>query len=336
MGSDSDYECERTAARTRILDAMVFQTGERGFSRTTVSEVCARARVSPNTFYELFDGLQDCFVAVMQDGHRRARTLVCEAFEGPERWQDGLRVALASLLGLFDEEPLLARVWFVESLAAGSWALECRERQIRGLTELIVARWPTPEGVWVNPLAAAAVMESVLGIIQTRLLTGSEEPLVGLLGPLMGLIAAIYIDGRAAVEEMERGDASARAALAARKARANGAIGAGVEVPRALRDPRAHRARECLLYLAKHPGASNREAARALGIIGAGQISRLLSRLCALGLLDKHRGAPGRPNAWSPTPFGIQVAGALDSHSRDHRSEIPEAAALSVCSSNIR
>ena len=85
-----------------------------------------------------------------------------------------------------------------------------------------------------------------------------------------------------------------------------------VAVPGALRDPRAHRARECLLHVAGNPGVSNRELASALGIGHPAQISRLLMRLAALGLLEKQRALPGGPNAWWLTHYGREVSRALE------------------------
>ncbi len=73
--------------------------------------------------------------------------LMSQAFADQDDWREGIRGALESLLMFFDEQPLLARVWLVESLAAGSWALERRERHVRALTRMIVTRWPLPPGV---------------------------------------------------------------------------------------------------------------------------------------------------------------------------------------------
>lgn len=84
-----------------------------------------------------------------------------------------------------------------------------------------------------------------------------------------------------------------------------------VAVPGTLRDPRAHRARECLLHVVGNPGVSNHELARALGIGHPAQISRLLTRLAALGLLEKQRTLPGGPNAWWLTDYGRRVSRAL-------------------------
>lgn len=88
---------------------MVEVVAERGFARATVKSVTARAGVSSRTFYERFDGLEDCFAAVIDLGVERARGLIMEAFAREDDWRDGVRAALASLLVFFDSEPLLAR-----------------------------------------------------------------------------------------------------------------------------------------------------------------------------------------------------------------------------------
>jgi AcrR family transcriptional regulator len=303
-------------ARARILDAMVLTVAERGFAGATITAVCARARVSRATFYDSFDGLRDCFVAVIDDGYRRARALITEAFAEECEWRAGVRAALGALLAFFDDEPLLARVWLLETLAAGSWALERRARHLAALTALITERWPLPEDAELSQLAAPAAIEAVLGIVEARLLANGEEPLVVLLGPLMGLIGTVYLGPAAAAVETERGQAHARRILTARQSRPSCATAHEPELPPALRNPRAHRARECLQHLAANPGSSNRQIASALGIARQEQISKILARLHALGLLVKQAAPPGGANAWSLTPYGTQLARAL--HTQPH------------------
>jgi AcrR family transcriptional regulator len=297
--------------RARILRAMVLCAAERGYAGTTVRGVCARARVSHDTFYETFDGLRGCFLAVLDDGYDRARALISQAFADQDDWREGIRSALGSLLLFFDEQPLLARVWLVESLAAGSWALERRERHVRALTQMIVTRWPLPPGVQLNPLAPAAVMELTLGIIHTQLLRGSREPLVALLPLLMGLINAIHRGVPAATLEIQRAREHTHGTPTQQLTHTK-PVASDAKLPRALLDPRAYRARQCLHYLLEHPGASNQQIAHATGIAQPAQASKLLTRLRNLGLLTKHNKSPGGPNAWTLTPHGTLAIHVLE------------------------
>ncbi len=58
-----------------------------------------------------------------------------------------------------------------------------------------------------------------------------------------------------------------------------------MEIPRRVRSLGAYRARQCLLYLAEHPGASNTHVAQAIGVRYQGQMSVLLTGLEKEGLL---------------------------------------------------
>jgi AcrR family transcriptional regulator len=293
---------------------MVFVVAELGFANTTVTAVCSHAKVSRGTFYEFFDGLDDCLLAVMDEGFRRVDALVSQALARERSWQDGIREALVSLLVLFDDEPRLARVCFVETLAAGSWALERRQRHLTELTAMIVQRWPAPHDVQPDGLAASLVMEALLGRIHAHLLSHRRKPLVGLLGPLMGFIAGLYLGPRAGRREAHYAQARSRAILAESRERQPCERSSEAQLPELLRHPRAHRARECVTYLARHPGASNHQIATAIGIARHDQISTLLGRLAQTGVIVRPERRAGHPNSWSLSPSGQAVANAI--HSR--------------------
>lgn len=300
-------------ARARIVDAMVLTVHERGFAGTTVREVCARASVSRPTFYEAFDSREACFLAVIDGGYRQARELIIRAFAQTDCWREGVRGALVELLEFFDAEPLLARVWLVESLAAGSWALERREGYVADLIDLILRRWPPPPEIQTHELATIGAMTTILGMVQNHLLAARPEPLLSLLGPLMGAATAPYLDRGAVAEEIERSHSLAQGMLSRRNAAPRPPAGVSIEMPEGLLDPRAYRARQCLLYLSRSPGASNRGVASAIGVLSHTQISTLLARLARSGLVDKRAGRPGHPNAWWLTPYGTQITDVLAS-----------------------
>ena len=305
--------------RARILAAMVAVVGERGYKAASVEAVVKRARVSRRTFYSLFESIEDCFAAVLAEGLERGSAIMSQAFEREETWQDGVRGGLAGLLVYFDSEPLLARVWLIESLAAASWAFEQRERYVAALRALIIANWEPPEGYESQRPSpdsppVVGVMAAVLGVIHTHLLTEQSEPLIVLLGPLMGIVTAANLGPDATAREVKRGEELTRSLLAEPYPPPHWPAHpvASVDIPAALRDPRARRARLCVLYLLKGPGASNREVGSGIGIASHTQISQLLSRLCGMGLLLKVEGGPGRPNSWSLSEHGVKVAHAIE------------------------
>jgi AcrR family transcriptional regulator len=282
---------------------------ERGFAETSVTLVIARAPVPRRAFYELFDGLDDCLIAIMDVTMERACVLLDEAFAREGSWYQRLRWALAAVLEFLDAEPGLARVSIVHVLAAGPAVLEHRERTIDMFYRRVAA------GIGVDPhsalpLAFESVMATVLGVIHRRLVTNDPQPLLALLGPLMGSIVGPYLNAGAVVGEIEKGNQLARRMLGERESEASHRPEI-IAIPDVLLASGAHRARSCLLYVAAEPGASNREVARGIDVTHQGQISALLRRLGGLGLLAKHSRGPGHPNAWSVTDYGALVAQAI-------------------------
>lgn len=313
--------------RERILWAMVVEAGERGFANCSVGVVISRAGVSRRTFYEHFDDLTDCFLAVLEHGGDRVVGLVSQAFVGRETWSEGLCWALMSLLVYFDSEPLLARVWLVESMTAGGWAIEYRERRLRDLLSLITGAWPLPDSFELRPLAIEGVYASVRSIVVGRVIAGGEQGLlIELLGPLMGIIAAPFLDERGVEREIERGEELARGIIAGDPRYPSPWVGDdgfgeaaqggpnelhGVALPKVLSDPRASRVRASLFFLAAHPGCSNSQVAAGIGVAGKGQISALLARLASEQLAFKTARGAGKPNEWRLTLEGEQAVAVL-------------------------
>jgi AcrR family transcriptional regulator len=312
--------------RARIVDAMVEVVVERGYRGASVGLVVARAKVSRRTFYEQFDGLEECFVAVVDLGLRVPSELITRAFAGEDGWRDGMRAALATLLEFFDSEPQLTRVWFGEILAAGAWALEHRERNIAFVRSAIVEYWSASSSLRADPVLAKGVMASVFDALTTHVVTRSKEPFITLLAPLTSLVVSPFLPAEAVKMEVDRAEQMAQAILAERyplplqprpgaltaAGRSDGQVaGHDGGLPPILANPNARRARLCVLFLAEHPGASNYQIGADVGIVHQGQTSKLLARLADSGLLSKQAGTPGRPNAWSLTPLGEQVARTL-------------------------
>ncbi len=301
----------RDLRRRRLLDAMAQVVGGESFAAASVSAVCAHAKLSRQTFYKHFTSREECFLAVLDDAYEQANRIIVRAFVASPDWRRGLREALASLLILFESHPGLARLWMIEAITAGPWALAHRERKVVAMTEAIFAYWQPATGI--EPAAAMNVMAAVLGTIQRHLATDAPEPLITLLGPLIGIATNPFLDADAVAAEIHRAEELSSAIAAGTRQPAGLPAEDSVEVPLRLLDPRAHRARACILYLASLPGASNRQIGDAIGVPSATQASVLLSRLVDWALVEKRAGGPGRPNANSLTAKGDAVARALAS-----------------------
>lgn len=299
--------------RARILQAMVEVSCERGFTQASIGVVSKRAGVSTRTFYDCFNSLEDCFLAVIDEGTQRALEVMLQAFAEESSWLDALRSALAALLVLFDTEPARARVWHLESLAAGGWALERRAQSLAVLRTAILREWSTaPESPGMTVVAEGS-MAAVLGVLHTRLLRGADAPLLEILGPLMGLVVAPFVSADIRVREIRRGDEFARAILTGSVVSPNLNWPPRVrsQVPSPPAPAIADRITLCLMAVAEIPGSSNGEIAARIGVAHGSQISRLLSTLASRHLVASRPRRPGSRNEWHLTPQGEQATETL-------------------------
>lgn len=325
-GSSTTDERVLRDQRARIMQALADVLAERGFAGATIGLVVTRARVSTRTFYELFAGLENCLIAIMDSVLEQLVALASPELARAECWQDGLRSALAAVLTFFDREPELARVCIVETLAGGPVVLKHREGVIEAFRLPVVERIKRDVPA-IAPLAAEGVTSSVLGVMHAHIVMDEPGPLIELLGPLMALATAPYMRAWSVERESEQGDALARAILNGDypwtlPARVEGqdaelGVGQGVVLPAMLGNPSARRARECLLFLAEQGGRgfspSNREVAVGIDIAHQSQISKLLAYLLQEGLVTKRSEGSGKRNAWRLTPHGEEIARTLRS-----------------------
>ena len=306
--------------RARILSAMVEVASEAGYLGAAVAPVVARAGVSRRTFYELFDGREDCFLAAFDWGIGQAREAMAEAYGSQRSWRERVRHALAALLAFFDAEPELARVCVIEALAAGRLVLERRAQVVESLTAALDADAPAGRSASVPLLTAEGIVGGALSVLHGRLFeqahakdaslvqNGGEPPgpLIELHGQLMALVALPYLGPRVAGEELTRAAPSVAMRETVRSS------GDGKRLLERLDMRLTYRTVRCLIYIGKHPGSSNREIAQGAEIADEGQASKLLTRLTRVGLIANTKPhGPGYANYWVLTAHGQQVLGAV-------------------------
>jgi AcrR family transcriptional regulator len=288
--------------RGRILAAAADVVGERGYSRMTVGEIIGRARMSRKTFYDAFSDREDCFLALFEQILAEAGLIARDAYAQASCWREGVRLALARLLQFAEDEPGLARLCLIDALAAGERVQARRTEVLAELARVIDrGRQPGSPSDELPHTTAEGVVGAILNVLHNRLLQRDEKPLTDLLGPLMSTVVLPYHGPRAARHELKRPDPPV-ARRATKTAPAHDPF-EGLNIRLTYRTARV------LMAIAEHPGASNREVAEGSGVIDQGQISKLLTRLERLELVENYgQGQPkGASNAWRLTDRGAQL-----------------------------
>jgi AcrR family transcriptional regulator len=290
--------------RARMLGSALEAIDAHGYAGFTVAHVIQRAKVSRKTFYEVFIDREDCFAALFEQAIAEASRRVIDAYQAHESWREGVRGAMAELLAFIDDDPPLARLCFVDALAAGPRILERRTSVLERVRSVIDLGRSQREGVRKPAeVTAEGVMGAVFTVIYTRLLERSEKPYIELLGQLMSIVVLPYLGRAAAARELAR-PAPVRQSVVGRRTRPAGRDPLeGVDMRLTYRTVRV------LGAIAASPRASNREVADAAGISDQGQISKLLARLERLELIENlgARQPRGAPNRWQLTDRGQRV-----------------------------
>lgn len=110
--------------RARIFYALVQSCAGKGYTATTLNDICQGAKLSKTSFYEQFADKEACFIAAYEDAHHE---LAAAVVTSQDREGDAIarsRDALAAYLRYNRDNPAVARSFLVEIHAAGprAWA----------------------------------------------------------------------------------------------------------------------------------------------------------------------------------------------------------------------
>jgi AcrR family transcriptional regulator len=285
--------------RDRMVAAAIEIVGEGGYASLSVAKVVERSHISRKTFYDLFCDREDCFLAAFEQQLTQAREMLAATYASQPDWLSGMRAALTEVLDLLEENPIAAKLCLVDALAAGPRVLDSRARVLEELAGVIDQG---SEGKRrAGELVVGSVVSGALAAALHAHLVAEGPPKDNLLGVLMATIALPYL-----------GRSAARAQLAIPapvRQEGRASVPSGANPLRALKLRVTYRTIRVMIVIAERPGASNREIARAAGIVDQGQISKLLWRLDALGLVENFGQGQlkGRSNSWRLTKLGEEV-----------------------------
>lgn len=180
--------------RGRLVRAMAEEMAEKGYARTSVAGVLRRARVSRETFYELFSSKEDCFMSAFEEAYSQfAAALTPATGEGrtPREPIDRITGLLRDYLGALAADPALARVFLIEVYAAGPEATRRRLELQQGLADAIAAA--TGARTKDERFAIEALLAAITQLVTSRLAAGEGERLPELHRPLLGLVRRLGV-----------------------------------------------------------------------------------------------------------------------------------------------
>jgi AcrR family transcriptional regulator len=190
--------------RSRILAAMIDAVGRDGYQAARVADVIAHAGVSRKTFYEHFEDKEHCFIAAYQQSLARLLSVTLDAFEAQDEWVDSLRAGLTALLNALAYDPAVARMCFVEVLAAGPKAVDVRNEAMRGFSYIYDAGRGEAD-LDLPSFTGISMVGGLSEILYREIVAGATTELPQLAPELMYMSVLPFLGADAAARELERG-----------------------------------------------------------------------------------------------------------------------------------
>jgi AcrR family transcriptional regulator len=177
--------------RERLLDGVVEAIAEQGWNATTIARITAAAKISRRTFYEYFEGKQECFLAAYEMIEAHVLDSMLAAPGATEPWPDRVRARLAALLDVLSRDAAVSRCYLVEPLAAGG-EVAARYRESMQLLAAALRPEPLPTELDME-VRDGALIGGIATLIVRRLNSAGPARLPDLLPDLTELALAPYV-----------------------------------------------------------------------------------------------------------------------------------------------
>jgi AcrR family transcriptional regulator len=192
--------------RERVLAAAIEVFAKRGYRGATVSNLVSGAKVGVNSFYSLFEGKEDCFLAVYDQIVAESREQMAAAAPAGSGWPQQVTAVLRAMLGLIEERPLAARIALVEVHTAGATARAHHERDLDGVAALLRSgRAQSPVLDELPVTLEYAVVGGLAWLLQQRIAAGEAADITKLLPEVLEIVVEPYLGETATAELIDQG-----------------------------------------------------------------------------------------------------------------------------------
>lgn len=185
--------------RERILDAAERLIAQHGPSGTSIEAIVKAAGVSSVTFYEFFEGKEECFVAAFDRAVERAAEELARAAAGDPAagglsWSEQVATGLRASIELISARPEPARLCLVEAQTGGP-QLSAR---FEAALDRVAAKLREGRALDTAPANLPATHEEATAgalawLLRERLERGGEEDLEALYPELIDIALAPYL-----------------------------------------------------------------------------------------------------------------------------------------------
>jgi AcrR family transcriptional regulator len=182
--------------RERLIAGLAEAVAEKGYGGTTIADITRHAAVSRRTFYEHFEGKDECFVAAFDTVTEQLRERVGEAFDAQDEWPAATRAALDAMLTFLAAEPNLARLAMVEAMVAGPVVVERYDAAVQTFLPYLKAGRKGRSKAVLKRLSDSteeALIGGMVSLIARRIVAGQTESLESLLPDLTEFTLAPYV-----------------------------------------------------------------------------------------------------------------------------------------------
>ena len=191
--------------RERLIAAVVVTVAEHGYNETTIAQITDAASVSRRTFYEHFEGREECFLAAYEALDDYIADLMSEAASAEQHWPDQVGAGFAALIHFLAERPNFARLYLLESVVVGEKLVAARAKTSERFIVLLAPGRTYGE---LDHEPAEGIEEALIGGVLTllarRILAGEAEQLERFIPAVIDFSLSPYIGLEAAREVAAR------------------------------------------------------------------------------------------------------------------------------------
>lgn len=163
--------------RRRLLDGLAVSIRERGYRETKVADIARAARTSLRTFYQHFDGKQECYLELIRASNGRMIEMIHRATDPSAPWQTQIEQGVWAWLETAFSEPDLTVSLIRETPALGEQGRAVQRDMLDAFVALIdsITDSSVMQAAGIKPSRPYALM--MLGGLRELLATTVEEGL---------------------------------------------------------------------------------------------------------------------------------------------------------------